>query len=161
MSINDPGDLSQESNSPPVHVLNDDSGVAGPVKGHKGVPYVRNTSQYVGSVTTFENTDVVDSREDPTTDGGAQPAAGARVVTLAFIDKGSAVATELYVVFNATSDADATTKLGSAATRHVIMLNERRSWTVAEGNEITRIDFMSDDAAPVGGSNKVAGEYVI
>ena len=116
---------------------------------------------YVGTTTTFENTDVVDAREDPTTDGGAQPTAGARVVTLAFLDKGSAVATELYVVFNASNDTDATTKLGSGATRHVILLGERRSWAVSEGNEITRIDFMSDDAAPVGGSNKVAGEYVI
>lgn len=122
-----------------------------------GAAHVQQPSDYSGTKTTFENADVVDTRVNPAT----QPTAGARVVSVGFVDMGSAVANILYVVFNATDDADAVTKLGSAATRSTVLIGERRTWTRLEGDEITRIDYLSDDAAPVGGLNLVTGEYVI
>lgn len=73
-------------------------------------------------------------------------------VSIAFIDRGAADGTILYVVFDALDDADASTKLGSAGSREVIMLGERRQWTFSPASPCYRIDVASDVAAETGDS---------
>lgn len=71
-------------------------------------------------------------------------------VSIAYIDRGSAVGTILYVVFDALDDADASTKLGAAGSREIVMLGERRQWTFAPSTPCYRIDVASDAASETG-----------
>lgn len=71
-------------------------------------------------------------------------------VSIAYINRGSAVGTVLYVVFDALDDADASTKLGAAGSREVVMLGERRQWTFSTASPCYRIDVASDAASETG-----------
>ena len=79
-------------------------------------------------------------------------ASGLLSVSIAYIDRGSAVGTILYVVFDALDDADASTKLGAAGSREVVMLGERRQWTFSTSSPCYRIDVASDAASETGDS---------
>lgn len=78
-------------------------------------------------------------------------ASGLLSVSIAYIDRGSADGTILYVVFDALDDADASTKLGAAG-REVVMLGERRQWTFSLSSPVHRIDVASDAASETGDS---------
>lgn len=71
-------------------------------------------------------------------------------VSIAYINRGSAAGTVLYVVFDALDDADASTKLGAAGSREVVMLGERRQWTFSPSTPCYRIDVASDAASETG-----------
>lgn len=73
-------------------------------------------------------------------------------LNVAYVNRGSAVGTVLYIVFDALDDADASTKLGAAGSRFVIMLGERRKWTFSQSTPVYRIDVASDAAAETGDS---------
>lgn len=76
---------------------------------------------------------------------------GLLAVSIAYINRGSAVGTILYVVFDALDDADASTKLGAAG-REVVMLGERRQWNFSADSPVYRIDVASDAASETGDS---------
>lgn len=120
-----------------------------------GNEYQKAPSDYTGIVTPWETDDQSTTRAEP----AQQPVAGAKVVSIHFIDIGSSTADSLYVVFNAINDADAAAKLAVAGLRYVVALGERRTWTVPANGLITRIDYLTESAET--GENKVAGEYVI
>lgn len=117
--------------------------------------YAIGPADIAGSVTPFEIDDQSTTRGVPS----PQPTAGARVVYLRFDDMGTSAAKGLYVVFNAANDADADSKLGAAGSRFWLPLGDPMVRSVDEGDEITRIDFLTDTAET--GSNKVYGEYII
>lgn len=73
-------------------------------------------------------------------------------ISIAYIDRGSADGTILYVVFDALDDADASTKLGAAGSRSVIMLGERRAWQFPVDSPVYRVDVASDAASETGDS---------
>lgn len=75
---------------------------------------------------------------------------GLLAVSIAYINRGSAVGTILYVVFDALDDADASTKLGAAGSREIVMLGERRQWNFSPTSPCYRIDVASDAAAETG-----------
>lgn len=77
-------------------------------------------------------------------------ASGLLSVSIAYINRGSAAGTILYVVFDALDDSDASTKLGAAGSREIVMLGERRQWTFSADSPVYRIDVASDAASETG-----------
>lgn len=75
---------------------------------------------------------------------------GLLAVSIAYISRATPVGTILYVVFDALDDADASTKLGAAGSREVVMIGERRQWTFSTSSPCYRIDVASDAAAETG-----------
>ena len=80
----------------------------------------------------------------------------ATIVTIAFSDLGSAVATIAYITFNADDNTDADKKLTQSANRVQIKLGDSITVRFSKTNPLTRIDAKSDDAAPVGGANSLS-----
>lgn len=117
-----------------------------------GAAHVRTLAELDLSYTPFETAD------QTTTHTTQAIAAGARAVTIGYVDLGSAVGDVLYVVFNADDDTDANSKLTTAGQRYVIPLGKERTWIFSVGSEVTRIDYESNVASETGDS-LVYGEY--
>lgn len=77
---------------------------------------------------------------------------GADVFRVSYSNLGSAVGKVLYVVFNATSDADANTKLGTAGQRFVVPLGGDRQFEFGPDILLTRVDVKTDVASETGSS---------
>lgn len=71
-------------------------------------------------------------------------------LNIAFIARGMAVATVLYVVFDALNDADASTKLGASGSRMVVPINSSRSWSFSSDSPVYRVDVASDASTESG-----------
>ena len=111
-----------------------------------GALHVLTADQLPGTGATEE---IADQTTTPTQ---TDFASGLLSVSIAYIDRGSADGTILYVVFDALDDSDASTKLGAAGSREVIMLGERRQWTFSPASPCYRIDVASDAASETGES---------
>jgi len=88
-------------------------------------------------------------------------ASGLIEISIAYVDRGSAAGTVLYVVFDALDDADASTKLGAAGSRYVVFLGERRKWTFQSDSPVYRVDVASDVASETGDSLVIIDGKVI
>jgi hypothetical protein len=77
-------------------------------------------------------------------------ASSAATLRIGYSAIASAVGTLLYVVFNATSNTDANTKLGLAGQRFVIPIGESREFTFGPNALLTRIDIASNTASETG-----------
>lgn len=117
-----------------------------PVKGAVGGSYVVPLSELPGVGVSGE---IANHTTTPTQ---TDFASGLLSVSIAYIDRGSAAGTILYVVFDALDDSDASTKLGAAGSREVVMLGERRQWTFSADSPVYRIDVASDAASETGNS---------
>jgi len=111
-----------------------------------GPTHVLTADQLLGVGVTAE---IADQTTTPTQ---TDFASGLLSVSIAYIDRGSADGTILYVVFDALDDAAASTQLGAAGSREVIMLGERRQWTFSSASPCYRIDVASDVASETGDS---------
>lgn len=103
-------------------------------------------------ITPFERSNATTTRAAVTV---ADPAATLRV---GYSNLGSAAGKVLYVVINATSDADANAKLALAGQRFTIPIGESREFQFGPEALLTRIDTKSDIATETGAS-LVTGEY--
>lgn len=79
-------------------------------------------------------------------------ASGAATLRIGYSNLGSAVGKVLRVVFNATSDTDATTKIGTPGQRFVVPIGESREFTFGPNALLTRIDLASDAVSETGSS---------
>lgn len=116
---------------------------------------IKSTGNYLHTVipSEFFGVGVSDEIADQTTTPTQKDfVSGLLSVSIAYINRGSAAGTILYVVFDALDDADASTKLGAAGSREVVMLGERRQWTFSPATPCYRIDVASDVASETGDS---------
>lgn len=111
-----------------------------------GFDYVVTPSELFGIGTAAE---IADQTTTPTQTDFPSGLLG---VSIDFIDRGSADATVLYVVFDALDDADAATKLATPGSREVIMLGGSAAFPFAPIGPCYRIDVATDAASETGDS---------
>jgi len=119
-------------------------------RGSFGASHVRNPSEVVGVVSIHEFADIVSGTKQTIT-----LSTPAKRISIRYLDIASAVGNYLYVVFGAVDDTDADTKLAAASSvRRVVSIvqNYPDVWTW-DANGPMRIDIISDDAAPAGGTS--------
>lgn len=114
--------------------------------GYLGPMHVLTADQLLGIGTAAE---IADQTTAPTQ---TDFASGLLSVSIDYIDRGSADGTILYVVFDALDDSDASTKLGAAGSREVIMLGGSKPFTFSPSSPCYRIDVASDAASETGDS---------
>jgi hypothetical protein len=110
----------------------------------RGYPVV--VQETTGALVAYE---ISDQTSTPTQ---VDFAGGLALVSIAYINISAADGDLIYVVFDATDDTDAATKLGSAGSREVVMLGERRTWEFDSDTPCMRIDVKSNVASETGDS---------
>lgn len=103
-------------------------------------------------ITPFERSNATTTRAAITVSDAAA------TLRISYSNLGSAAGKVLYVVINATSDADAAAKLALAGQRFAIPIGENREWQFGADALLTRFDTASDVATETGAS-LVSGEY--
>lgn len=110
----------------------------------RGYPVV--VQETAGALTAYEIADQTSTRTKVEFLGGVA------IISIAYINIAAADGDYIYVVFDATDDTDANTKLATAGSREIVMIGERRTWDFDPDAPCTRIDVKSNVASETGDS---------
>lgn len=110
-----------------------------------GAAHIKTWDQVPGAITYGEYANASTTRQSTTYPSGAT------AIEITYRQNSSsgtttAVGRAMYIVFNATSDADANGKLAAAGSRYRLALGDDLSQTFSSTVPLTRIDFLTEAA---------------
>jgi hypothetical protein len=143
----------------PVGAYANRSAVPEPLQGTSGAAHVRALAELPYGIVVGE---VADQLHLPAVNRTTviPSGSGASYFAIEYMDiSRSSNGKLLFVVFNAASNAEADSMLGTPGQRYVIPIDGWRSWAFEFEEPLLRIDFCSDAATESAGASKVTWEY--